>query len=137
MLTDEKIQELMTTMARQASSKPLIYVSGPFRAETAWKIEQNIRIAEETALNFWKLGAAVICPHTNTRFYQGEADDNTWLAGDLTILRVCDSIFMLPGWESSEGARVELAFAKKIGIEVLYNTYFAENYIKAFKSIKK
>lgn len=38
---------------------------------------------------------------------------------DLLALQTCDAITFLPGWEDSPGARVELAFARFLGIEVM------------------
>ena len=89
----------------------VVFVSGPFRAANGWEIEQNIRRAEEVALELWRMGAAVICPHTNTRFYQGAAPDDVWLKGDLAILERCDAIVLIDGWSASEGAQAEMEHA--------------------------
>uniref|UniRef100_A0A6M3J7I4 DUF4406 domain-containing protein n=1 Tax=viral metagenome TaxID=1070528 RepID=A0A6M3J7I4_9ZZZZ len=97
----------------------LVYVAGPFRGPNSWEIEQNIRRAETLALEVWRLGAACICPHTNTRFFQGAADDTVWLDGDLEILRRCDAVLMTDDWERSTGARAERDEAAKRGIAVL------------------
>ena len=99
----------------------VIYIAGPFRGPDSWAIELNIRRAEALALEAWKLGAAVICPHTNTRFFQGAAPDHIWLDGDLAILRKCDAILMTPDWERSSGARAECEHAQAHGIPVLFN----------------
>jgi hypothetical protein len=99
----------------------VIYVAGPFRGPDSWAIENNIRRAEALALEAWRLGAAVICPHTNTRFFQGAAPDHLWLDGDLAILRKCDAILMTPDWERSSGARAELEDARAHGLPVLFN----------------
>lgn len=37
----------------------------------------------------------------------------------LPMLMCCDSIFMLEGWEKSEGAKAEYALAVKLGLEIL------------------
>jgi len=89
----------------------VIYVAGPFRGENSWVMEQNIRRAEELSLRVWRMGAAVICPHANTRFFQGAAPDDIWLKGDLEILRRCDAIVMTRHWSFSTGATKELEFA--------------------------
>lgn len=34
----------------------------------------------------------------------------------------CDAVFMLPGWEKSKGARLELHVAQQLGLQVLYHT---------------
>lgn len=99
----------------------VVYVAGPFRGPDSWAIENNIRRAEALALEAWKLGAAVICPHTNTRFFQGAAPDHIWLDGDLAILEKCDAILLTPDWEQSSGARAECDHAKAHQIPVLFS----------------
>ena len=99
----------------------LVYIAGPFRAPNSWLMEQNIRRAEEYALIAWRMGAAVICPHTNTRFFQGAAPDNVWLEGDLEMVMRCDVVFAIPGWKDSEGAKEEVRTALAMGIPVVHN----------------
>lgn len=91
----------------------VVYIAGPFRAASAWEVEQNIRRAECLALEAWRSGFAVICPHTNTRFFSGAAPDEIWLEGDLEILRRCDAVLLLPKWQESPGTRAEVAEAIK------------------------
>lgn len=98
----------------------VVYVAGPFRGPDSWAIENNIRRAETLALEVWRLGAAAVCPHTNTRFFQGAAPDNVWLDGDLAILGKCDALLMTADWERSSGARAEHDFAKERGLPVFY-----------------
>ena len=50
---------------------PVIYIAGPFRAINSWEVEQNIRHAEEVALEVWRSKAVALCPHTMHRFFQG------------------------------------------------------------------
>lgn len=99
----------------------LVYVAGPFRAANAWEVEQNIRRAEALALEAWKCGVAVICPHANTRFFSGAAPDEVWLEGDLEILRRCDAILLTPDWERSSGTRAEHDLARENDIARLYD----------------
>lgn len=96
----------------------VIYVAGPYRGPNSWEIEENIRRAERLALEVWKLGAACICPHTNTRFYQGTAPDEIWLNGDLELVRRCDAMLMTPDYRRSVGAAKEKKFAEKLGLPV-------------------
>lgn len=96
----------------------LVYVAGPFRGKSAWDIECNIRRAEELALEVWRLGAAALCPHCNTRFFQNAAPDEVWLKGDLEILRRCDAVVLTPDWRKSSGARAEVEEALVLDIPV-------------------
>lgn len=100
---------------------PVIYIAGPFRGPSAWDVEQNIRRAEETAFDVWGLGAAALCPHTNTRFFDRALPDHVWLNGDLALLAKCDGIFMLGTWMQSQGAINEHTFAVEHEIPVFYN----------------
>lgn len=97
---------------------PVVYVAGPFRGKDSWEVEQNIRRAEALALDVWRLGCACICPHANTRFYQGAADDDVWLTGDLAIIARCDAVLLTPDWERSVGARAERDYAEQLGLPV-------------------
>ena len=99
----------------------VVYVAGPFRGPDSWTIENNIRRAETLALEVWRLGAAAICPHTNTRFFQGAAPDNVWLDGDLAILGKCDAMLMTPDWERSGGARAEHDYAAERHMKIFYD----------------
>lgn len=89
----------------------VIYVAGPFRGPNHWVIEENIRRAERIAWEVWANGDAAVCPHANTRFYQGSLPDATWLNGDIEILKRCDGVVLCPGWRDSSGTRAEVAVA--------------------------
>ena len=94
----------------------VIYVAGPFRGKTAWDVECNIRRAEELALAVSRVGAMPMCPHTNTRFFNGEGQ--FWLDGTMELLRRCDAVVLTHDWERSSGARAEVAEAERIGLPV-------------------
>lgn len=96
----------------------VVYIAGPFRAGDSWSREQNIRRAEEAALNVWRIGCACICPHTNTRFFDGAAPDSVWLEGDLEILLRCDAVLMVGNFKASKGAMEEMRVALKFGLPV-------------------
>jgi hypothetical protein len=96
----------------------LIFIAGPFRGPSSWAIEQNVRRAEELARQVWHLGAAALCPHANTRFFQRAEPDDLWLHGSLEMLRRCDAVLMVPGWTYSAGARTEKTEAERHSIPV-------------------
>jgi len=97
----------------------VVYLAGPYRAPTIRGIVNNIRRAEKVAIALWQAGFAVICPHLNTQLFDGICDDNVFIEGYLEILKRCDIVIVLPGWENSEGARKEVAFAEKLKIPIL------------------
>lgn len=95
------------------------YIAGPYRADSAWVVELNIRNAEALALDCWQAGVAVICPHANTRFFDGALPDECWLVGDLAIMERCDVVVLTPDWERSEGATAEREEAARLNIPVV------------------
>lgn len=98
----------------------VIYVAGPYRGHSESEVVANIRHAEAAAIRLWQTGWAVICPHLNTRMFGGLCPDDTWLKGDLEILKRCDAIYMVDGWQRSRGATDELHLAQSLNMGVLY-----------------
>lgn len=112
----------------------VVYVAGPFRPQlvpgSQWEQEQNIRLAEATSLEIWKMGAVAICPHTMTRFFQGAAPDDVWLKGDLELLRRCDAMITVGTWGKSKGTIGEYAFAVENKIPVFAGLYSLKSWLE-------
>lgn len=108
----------------------VVYIAGPFRGKNHWEVEQNIRRAEALALEVWRAGFAALCPHCNTRFFDGAAPDDVWLKGDLELLRRCDAVLLTPDWQQSTGAREEMCAAVDAGIAVYYDLADLVNFCK-------
>ena len=98
----------------------IIYVAGPYRAETENGVFENIIHARRVAQRLWHEGFAVICPHLNSAYMGDKQNDTVFLKGDIEILARCDAIYMLTGWMYSEGATVELELAESLDLEVVY-----------------
>lgn len=94
-----------------------VYISGPFRGKTPWDIAENVRRAERAALKSWREGNATFCPHTNTQHFQDSVPDDHFLIGDLALLEDYDEIWMVEGWEDSEGSKIELCRALELEIK--------------------
>lgn len=93
----------------------VVFVAGPFTGANAWEIEQNVRRAEELALEIWKRGGVAICPHTMNRFFFGTASEGVYREGCLEIVRRADGIALVDGWERSGGTAGEIAEANVLG----------------------
>jgi len=99
----------------------VLYVAGKYRdPRGVYFIWKNIETARDVAVHLWQMGAAVICPHANTSFFDGSCPDERWLGGDLELLARCDGVVMLPGWEQSAGAVGEWQAAQNHGLQVFY-----------------
>jgi len=91
----------------------LVFIAGPFRAENAWDVECNIRRAEEVAFAVANLGAMPVCPHTNTRYFNGTLTDQFWIDGTREMMRRCDAVMLVSGWSKSSGTLGEIAEAAR------------------------
>ena len=98
----------------------LVYIAGPYRGPNTWAIEQNIRRAEDVAAQVWRAGLAAMCPHANSRHMDGITTDENFLAGTLEMLRRCDAVLLVEGWERSSGSRAEVQEAMRLGLPVMY-----------------
>ena len=104
-----------------SAAMKVVYLAGPYRAESEFGVHRNIHDAELIAIEVWRMGAACICPHKNTAYFGGSLPDSTWLEGDLELVRRSDAVLLLADWESSSGARAEKSLAGQLGIPVLYD----------------
>jgi len=108
----------------------LAYIAGPYRPSNGKTVLENIRAAEQVAIKYWKAGYVVICPHLNSAFFDGICDDSVWLEGYLEILRRCDVVVMVQGWESSVGSCDEHSEAISFGKEIIYDGECGALYIQ-------
>jgi hypothetical protein len=115
---------------------PVIYIAGPYRdSRGEYYVRQNIRKAERAALSVWLHGGIAICPHKNSSGLTGAMgiQDDVWLYGYLELLRRSDAIWLLEGWQNSQGATMEMEFARKNGIPTLYSQQDANDFMSSFK----
>lgn len=102
------------------NTPPLVYCAGPFSGPTRADVELNIAVAVRWGIEVAKLGAFPVIPHANTSHPEFESVQPYpfWIAGTLALLRGCQAVFMVPGWEKSSGARGERLDALKRGVPV-------------------
>lgn len=105
----------------EARIRGVAYIAGPYRAGHGRTVLENIRAAEKVAIKYWRAGFAVICPHTNTAFFDGLAPDEVWLEGDLEFVKRSDLIVMMENYRESSGALKELELAQKLGLKVAFD----------------
>jgi len=96
-----------------------IYIAGPYRGEDCWVVENNVRRAEEVALEIAvSTHQLPLCPHTMFRFFDGVANDQLWIELTQELLRRADAVVLLQGWWRSSGTMGEIKLAEERGIPV-------------------
>src|ERR1035437_7645838 len=106
-------------MKNSMNRNVLVYISGKYSGD----IDENIKVARKYAIKIWELGYTALTPALNSAHF--EIDCNCkyedYINGDLIMLDRCDIIFMLPGWQESKGANVEIRFAKRKGMKIVFD----------------
>ena len=74
------------------------------------KAEQMLRAA----------GNEVINPASIGLMFPESFRHSDYMDIDIMLLSKCDAIYMLNGWEESEGARQEHEFAEEEGLDIIY-----------------
>ncbi|WP_328186942.1 DUF1937 family protein [Marinobacter sp. OP 3.4] len=104
---------------------PLVYVAGPYRAETREAVAQNVAAARHVGRLCVRRGWFPVMPTVNTALFDhdfpGLADDQFWLDGTLALMKKCDAVVLVDGWQYSSGAKGEIDEAHRLGIKV-YNS---------------
>lgn len=89
-----------------------VYISGPMTGYPAL----NRRSFEMAAADLAILGHEPVDPG------DAEVPEETWAAylrADLRMLLDCEAVAVLPGWEASRGAALEVHVAHQLGMTVL------------------
>ena len=103
----------------------LMYIAGKFTDKSVYRQEQNIRLAEEAAVNIiksFKGEYMPVIPHSMTRNLDDSelAPWDFWMNGMLQLLDRCDAVLFLPNWRDSKGAIMEHDYAVDTKKEIFY-----------------
>ena len=108
----------------------VVYVAGKYRDTHPYQIQYHIDCAKEVAMQVWKAGHAAICPHLNSAHFEGLNTEQHFIDGTLELMKRCDVVLLVPGWETSEGTKGEIAEAERLGIPVYEDPYWCFEYLK-------
>lgn len=98
-------------------SDVFVYLSGPITAKHGHLVEENTAIALRAYWDCLKAGIPAFCPHLSAGFPSAftEVPYETWLAYDFAVIDRCTDVVLLYRWEQSNGAMLEVEYAKKNG----------------------
>jgi len=91
------------------------YLSGPMTGIP----EYNFPAFHEAAAVLRQRGYNILNPAELKRSIEDNVPRSFYLRGDLKELLDCQGIILLPGWEFSRGAELELGIARQLDFDVL------------------
>jgi hypothetical protein len=94
-----------------------VYLSGPITAKHGYTVEENVAAATRVYWELLKRRIPAFCPHLCGSFPTAWAviPYEAWLEYDYAVIDRCTHVLLLPRWETSAGALLELAYAEKQG----------------------
>ncbi len=102
----------------------IVFIAGAYfgdgKKET---IERNIREAEKYQIALANRKIGFFCPHNHTEHFEHKAQTEEQFYYDLDfefLKRMADAVLALPGWENSNGAKKEIAWAKEHNMTIFY-----------------
>jgi hypothetical protein len=96
----------------------IVYVAGKFAGANDWERYKNVRRAEHLGFAVAEAGAMPLIPHMNTAHFHGTLTDEFWYEGTLELLKRCDAMVLVPGWEDSRGTAEELKWARVVEMPI-------------------
>lgn len=100
----------------------LAYIAGPFRGPRLADIDRNVQIAAMFRAPLAEAGVFPICVHLNEgcalHDVNQENNGQWWVDATLEVLRRCDLVVLVPGWEGSVGTEGEITEAEKLGLPI-------------------
>jgi hypothetical protein len=98
----------------------IAYIVGPYRSK--WFLVRLINIirSRKVAAKYWKDGYVVICPHSNSAFFDKHCKGEVFVEGYLKLIPFMDLIVVLKGWLKSSGSIKEVSLSRKLEKEIIF-----------------
>ena len=94
-----------------------VYISGPITGTKDYMSRFST-----AHLNLARQGYSVVNPAMVNAMLPEDTTHKEYMAMSFAMLDMCDSIYMLDGWEKSKGAKMEFERALKNGLNIIYQT---------------
>ena len=92
-----------------------IYISGPI---TGRSDEENEKAFNEAKLEIMKLGHVPVSPWDIGKVLPRSFTHSDYMDIDIEILRRCDAVVFIDGWEKSDGCQLEHAIVRSWQLSV-------------------
>ena len=103
-----------------------VYVAGAYSANNVIDVLQNIGRGEEYAARLFAIGFAPFCPWHDKSYamilHGFKFTVKDFQDFSIAWLKVSDCVFLVPGWEESEGTTKEIELAEQLNIPVFKST---------------
>lgn len=103
-----------------------IYISGPMTGLPNYNFEAFNQAADKLKSEGWN-----VCNPADHGLVDGATKED-YLRHDLAWLSTCSAIYLLPGWKSSSGVKLELDVAKALGMTIIDSTNQVEELRRLF-----
>jgi len=112
-------------------NRKLIYIAGALNNDAVHYI-QNLHRMIKWENEIRQLGFSTFCPGFDFLggLVNGNWDYKDYFENNQLILERCDAIFLVPGYESSQGTQKEIAKAKRLDIPIFLDRLNMANYFK-------
>jgi hypothetical protein len=99
-----------------------IYVAGPYSSPHFMQGLQNMEHGIRVGAELISLGFSVFCPFLDYQFifFQPNLSREQYLAHSIEQMVRQDMLYVLKGWESSEGTKEEMKMAALVGLPIYY-----------------
>ena len=108
-------------MSETKLKRQIIFVSGAYRSKYGIIGRAvNIWKAYQVGRRLVRQGYSCYIPHMNTALMDGLQSEDWFLEATLKMLKHCQILFLMRGWQQSMGARAEWREANERGLTIIF-----------------